>query len=101
LELWSICRRKIEDQLNKVENIIPALIHGDLWSGNVASVDSLPVLFDPAVFYGHSEYDFGIANMFGGFHSNFYKSYFKINPKAEGFSEREKIYELFHHLNHW
>jgi protein-ribulosamine 3-kinase len=59
------------------------------------------VIFDPATFYGHSEYDFGIANMFGGFSPSFYESYHKIIPKADGFSEREEIYELFHHLNHW
>lgn len=59
------------------------------------------VIFDPAAFFGHSEYDFGIANMFGGLSSEFFDSYHKIIPKAEGFSKREDIYELFHHLNHW
>ncbi|OXA43682.1 ketosamine-3-kinase [Folsomia candida] len=100
-DVWSLCCQKIETQLSKLANIVPALVHGDLWSGNVASSESVPVIYDPASFYGHSEFDFGIARMFGGFSPSFYNAYFKINPKTDGFSERQDIYELFHHLNHW
>jgi fructosamine-3-kinase len=36
----------------------PALVHGDLWSGNAAySQDGEPVLLDPAVYYGDREVD--------------------------------------------
>ena len=31
------------------------MLHGDLWSGNVATADGQPSIFDPAVYYGHHE----------------------------------------------
>jgi fructosamine-3-kinase len=58
-------------------------------------------MYDPASFYGHSEFDFGIANMFGGFGTAFYQGYHKVIRKDLGFEERAPVYELFHHLNHW
>ncbi|XP_069510638.1 ketosamine-3-kinase-like [Ambystoma mexicanum] len=99
-ELWSILQLKIPE-LFKDANIFPALLHGDLWGGNVAEDGSGPVIFDPASFYGHSEYELGIAGMFGGFSSTFYASYHEKIPKADGFSKRQKLYQLFHYLNHW
>jgi hypothetical protein len=30
----------------------PSVLHGDLWSGNIASVDGQPAVFDPAMYYG-------------------------------------------------
>lgn len=34
----------------------PACLHGDLWGGNYgATPDGVPVLFDPATYYGHAE----------------------------------------------
>ena len=61
----------------------------------------VPVIFDAASFYGHHEYDLGIAGMFGGFGNDFYTSYHSIIPKAKGFEERHQLYKLFHNLNHW
>ena len=72
-----------------------------MWSGNVGQVGSEPVIFDAGSFYGHSEFDFGIASMFGGFSQKFYDAYFKVLSKQKGFDERNSLYELFHHLNHW
>ncbi|KAL4223167.1 fructosamine 3 kinase [Mactra antiquata] len=81
--------------------IKPAIVHGDLWGGNVSENDKGPLMFDPASFYGHSEYDLGISYLFGGFNSQFYKAYHNIIPKAPGFEKRKNLYELFHYLNHW
>ena len=53
--------------------VTPALLHGDLWSGNVAQAEGEPVIFDPASFYGHHEYDLAIGRMFGGFGAEFYR----------------------------
>ncbi len=33
----------------------PSVLHGDLWSGNIASAEGQPAIFDPAVYYGHHE----------------------------------------------
>lgn len=81
--------------------IFPALLHGDLWGGNVAQCAVGPVIYDPASFYGHSEYELGIAGMFGGFNSSFYSAYHEKIPQAPGFENRNQLYQLFHYLNHW
>jgi hypothetical protein len=47
-------------------SIRPSVLHGDLWSGNIASVGGQPAIFDPAVYYGHSEAEFGMSWCAGG-----------------------------------
>lgn len=39
----------------------PSVLHGDLWSGNIAAVDKQPAVFDPATYYGHAEAEFGMS----------------------------------------
>ena len=54
----------------------PALIHGDLWSGNyMANENGEPVIIDPAVYYGNREMDLAMTKLFGGFSDEFYKFY--------------------------
>lgn len=91
---------KIPQFFSDVE-VVPALLHGDLWGGNVAESTEGPVIFDPASFYGHSEFELGIAGMFGGFDSSFYSAYHEKIPQAPGFAKRNQLYQLFHYLNHW
>ncbi|KAF0032783.1 hypothetical protein F2P81_015073 [Scophthalmus maximus] len=55
-ELWAKLQLKIPQFFKDVE-IVPALLHGDLWGGNVSECAEGPVTFDPASFYGHSEYE--------------------------------------------
>tara|TARA_B110000208_G_scaffold186887_1_gene244113 strand:+ start:29 stop:955 length:927 start_codon:yes stop_codon:yes gene_type:complete len=92
-----------------IEDVQPALLHGDLWSGNVG-LDRLaqrPAIYDPACYYGHAEADFGISRMFGGLASEALAAYGSA-AKAAGaspqagrcFEQRAKLYELHHHLNH-
>ncbi|NXQ03864.1 KT3K kinase, partial [Vidua macroura] len=99
-ELWAQLQLKIPSFFCGVE-IVPSLLHGDLWGGNVAEDDSGPIIFDPASFYGHSEYELAIAGMFGGFTSSFYSAYHSKIPRAAGFEKRLKLYQLFHYMNHW
>ena len=61
----------------------------------------ISVIFDAASFYGHHEYDLGIAGMFGGFGDSFYAAYHSLIPKSPGFEKRHQLYKLFHNLNHW
>jgi len=98
--LWSRLKPKIPELFKDVD-VKPSLLHGDLWSGNVAETDDGPVTFDPASFYGHHEFDLAIAGMFGGFSRAFYDAYHKEIPKQKGFDKRHQLYQLFHHLNHW
>lgn len=41
--------------------IKPSVLHGDLWSGNIAGVQGQPAIFDPATYYGHHEAEFGMS----------------------------------------
>lgn len=42
-------------------DIIPKILHTDLWSGNRAVDESgEPVIFDPGSIYGHNEFDLGV-----------------------------------------
>lgn len=99
-ELWAKLQLKIPQLFTDTE-VVPALLHGDLWGGNVAECSDGPIIFDPASFYGHSEYELAIAGMFGGFGGSFYNAYHEKIPKAAGFAKRQQLYQLFHYLNHW
>ena len=79
----------------------PALIHGDLWSGNfLCNADGNPVIFDPAVSYAHREMDLAMSRLFGGFERPFYRSYEEAWPLAPGFEQRLPVYQLYYLLVH-
>ena len=79
----------------------PALLHGDLWSGNVGcTVAGEPVVFDPAVYYGDREADLAMTELFGGFSDRFYAAYREAFPLAAGYPQRRTLYNLYHILNH-
>ncbi|XP_077996317.1 ketosamine-3-kinase-like [Glandiceps talaboti] len=101
IELWSQLQRKLPEFFLDVGEIKPALVHGDLTKINVSGNEDEPVVFDPAAFYGHSEYDLASVNMFGGFDSAFFTAYHKLIPKAAGFDRRARLYELFNQFNIW
>jgi protein-ribulosamine 3-kinase len=93
----------------------PVTVHGDLWSGNhgrgtfagrdgESSGAVEEVVFDPSSCYAHSEYELGIMQMFGGFGGRFMKEYHELVPKTEPveeYEDRVRLYECYHHLNHW
>ena len=79
----------------------PALLHGDLWSGNFAyDHTGRPVLFDPAVYYGDREADLAMTELFGGFPEQFYSAYRHEYPLDSGYNTRKIFYNLYHILNH-
>ncbi|MCK9421107.1 MAG: fructosamine kinase family protein [Bacteroidales bacterium] len=79
----------------------PALIHGDLWSGNfITSETGRPCLIDPAVYYGHREIDLAMSTLFGGFSSDFYTSYDEVFPLEKGWRARLDLYNLYPLLVH-
>ncbi len=81
----------------------PALLHGDLWSGNfMVNENGQPVIIDPAVYYGHREMDLGMSQLFGGFDNQFYISYNDHFPLQQGWEERLQycnLYPLLVHVN--
>ncbi|MEO1204570.1 MAG: fructosamine kinase family protein, partial [Pseudomonadota bacterium] len=78
----------------------PSLLHGDLWGGNWGVADGEPVIFDPAVYFGDSETDIAMTQLFGGFGRTFYEAYFERRPPGEGSATRLELYQLYHVLNH-
>ena len=80
----------------------PALIHGDLWYGNVLEgAGDSPALIDPAVSYAHREAELGMMDLFGGFSPRVWSSYQAHYPLSSGWRERLPLYVLYHVLNHF
>jgi protein-ribulosamine 3-kinase len=78
-----------------------ALLHGDLWRGNVAETQqNQPVMFDPACYYGDREADMAMTELFGGFSQDFYAVYHEHAPLDAGYRVRKTLYNLYHILNH-
>lgn len=81
-----------------------ALLHGDLWSGNIGfNPDrhlSYPVLFDPASYYGDAEVDLAVTELFGRFPQRFYDGYRSVKAMHDGYEQRRPVYQLYHLLNH-
>jgi len=77
-----------------------SLLHGDLWGGNWGVADGVPVIYDPAVYFGDRESDIAMTRLFGGFGRAFYEAYAAAWPMAQGHEMRQKLYQLYHVLNH-
>ena len=95
-----------------------ALLHGDLWSGNVfwasarsarqaavmptawgpeppADPDPVAVLIDPASHGGHAESDLAQLTVFGApFAERIYAAYHEASPLADGWRERIGLHRL-------
>ncbi|MDX9882542.1 MAG: fructosamine kinase family protein [Prolixibacteraceae bacterium] len=79
----------------------PSLIHGDLWSGNYMYTAGGPSLIDPAAYYADREMELSIMTMFGGFSSRVWAAYQEAFPLSDGWKERNRVYQLYHLLNHY
>jgi fructosamine-3-kinase len=80
----------------------PSLVHGDLWGGNASFTrDGIPVIFDPATYWGDREVDIAMTELFGGFPAAFYQGYNAVFPLDPGYKRRKLLYNLYHILNHY
>ncbi len=76
----------------------PALLHGDLWAGNVLAADGrLSGLIDPACYHGHGEVDLAMLHLFGSPDAGFAAGYGALAP---GRAERRVIYQLWPAIVH-
>lgn len=96
---------KFETLFRKLNELIPdekpALLHGDLWNGNMlVDENSQPCLIDPAVYFGHREADLAMTKLFGGFQERFYEAYHEAFPLAPGFDDRVDLFNLYPLLVH-
>ncbi|MGQ9370916.1 fructosamine kinase family protein [Azospirillum sp. ST 5-10] len=80
----------------------PALIHGDLWGGNVlARGGRIAAFIDPALYHADPEIELAFATLFGTFGAPFFRRYGEIRPLRPGFFEvRRDLYNLYPLLVH-
>ena len=95
----------IESFFSSIDKLIPkekpALIHGDLWSGNfLVNSSGLPCLIDPATSYAPREMDLAMMKLFGGFDSQFFSTYKEIFPLEKEWENRIKLWQLYYILVH-
>ncbi len=80
----------------------PALIHGDVWAGNVLAADGRIVGFiDPAIYFADAEIELAFSTLFTTFGDAFFSRYDEHRPIAPGFfEERRDLYNLYPLLVH-
>lgn len=79
----------------------PALLHGDLWSGNfMCGKGGIPVLIDTAVYFGNASMDLGMTQLFGGFSPLFYEAYRYHTPFPPGYQDQWEVSNLYPLLIH-
>jgi fructosamine-3-kinase len=104
-------RDKIEKLCAKLDQYIgqpnpPALIHGDVWGGNVLfDGDQVAGFVDPAIYYADPEIELAFTTLFSTFEEAFYERYDELNGIRDGFWEVRKdlynIYPLLVHVWHF
>jgi len=84
------------------EPAAPALLHGDVWTGNVLVRGGRVAAFvDPAIYFGHPEMEIAFTTLFGPFGRTFYDRYAALRGLDEGFfALRRDLYNLYPLLVH-
>lgn len=101
--LSSDWRRRVERLSARIGDLLPAspapaLLHGDLWTGNILVRDGrLAGLIDPACYYGDAEVDLAMLDLFGLPSESFRNAYGSLEP---GWADRRPVYQLFPALVH-
>lgn len=89
----------------RLRDLVPeepaALLHGDLWNGNVLWSGDRAWLIDPAVHGGHRESDLAMLALFGLPQlPRVLAAYQEVAPLADGWEERVGLHQLFPLLVH-
>ncbi len=103
IELGAEPWTSLEERLNRVLPAEPssALLHGDLWSGNVyADEAGQPVLVDPAAYRGDGAVDLAMAQLFGGFAPEFFEAYERSSGEGSTATSLLAAYQLYPLLVH-
>ena len=94
--------RRLEALADRIGDLLPAqpataLVHGDLWGGNViVSADGSVHLIDPNAYFGDRELDAATLTVFDRPHASF----FEHLALPTGWQERQPIYRLWTWLVH-
>ncbi len=80
----------------------PALLHGDVWAGNLLyGKDRVAAFIDPALYFGEAEVELAYIEMLSTFGPAFFERYNSLRPIDPGYHEsRRDIYQLFPLLVH-
>jgi fructosamine-3-kinase len=79
----------------------PALLHGDLWWGNVLfGADGRAWLIDPSVHGGHPEEDLAMLGLFGPVPTRLLAAYQELVPLEPGWQDRVALFQLYPLLVH-
>ncbi len=79
----------------------PALLHGDLWWGNVLfGADGRAWLIDPSVHGGHPEEDLAMLALFGVVPDRLLRAYEEVRPLRPGWEDRVALFQLYPLLVH-
>ena len=79
----------------------PALLHGDLWWGNVLwGADGRPWVIDPSVHGGHPEEDLAMLGLFGAVPERLVHAYLEVRPLEAGWEGRADLFALVPLLVH-
>ncbi|HEX8442101.1 MAG TPA: fructosamine kinase family protein [Allosphingosinicella sp.] len=96
-------RERVERVAAMLDDLLPAkppaaLLHGDLWTGNILVAGGrLAALIDPACYHGHAEVDLAMLTLFDTPGDSFWESYGSLEP---GWEVRRSAYQLFPALVH-
>ncbi len=102
--------RRVEGVIDRLDSLIPArprpaLLHGDLWSGNaLGTADGAGTariaIVDPACSWGDGWADIAMMQLFGGFPEACFETYAACVGEAHQLESRLAVYQLYHVLNH-
>ena len=101
-------RKRLERLLDRLDELLPArprpaLLHGDLWSGNALPTETASgptvAVIDPACSVGDGQADLAMMQLFGGFPASCFAAYEEA-ARASIDPTRILVYQLYHLLNH-
>ncbi|NNG05079.1 MAG: phosphotransferase [Inquilinus sp.] len=107
----TVLRKRLEALAGRIDRYLDepphaALLHGDVWTGNVLTRgDRIAGFIDPAIYHGHPEIELAFATLFGTFGEPFFRRYAERAPFAPDFFELRRdlynIYPLLVHVRYW
>ncbi len=78
--------------------VTPSFLHGDAQQNNFISTEAGAYVIDPAVCYGHPEFDLAYVDYFQPVPEDVFAAYRELQPIDPGFSERRDLWRIYGYL---